>query len=132
MHTSSIDLMSIVSTHIAVRDFIRETTKATDVAVLVPHLEQLAELLPHHFDQEESKGGFLDAIRQSVPGGSEHVSDLVREHDWFRLELPSLLGAATRYEADALSRVQEFALRLHEHERLEARLGVATPDLSNK
>ena len=124
--------MSIVSTHIAVRDFIRVATCAEGVGELVPHLELLSGLLPDHFDQEECPDGFFDAIRSSVPNGSKHVADLIEEHDWFRLHLPGLLKSAAKDEPDALGRIQEFAIRLHEHERLEAQLGVATPALGTK
>ncbi len=114
---------SIVMAHRAVREFVERALQEEDVGALLPQIERVWDILPEHFFYEEQAGGFLDQIRLRAPGGEEHVTRLLAEHRRFESEVPELVDAIRRGDADALERLHEFAHQIREHELLEGLLG---------
>ncbi len=115
---------AIVNAHRVVRETIAGILRASEPESVVAALGELNTVLPHHFRVEERPEGFFDHLRQRSRHAPAEIDALVAEHHVLETTLAALLGADV-HDAEWLSRAQDFARLLSEHEKKEARLGAS-------
>jgi hypothetical protein len=86
-------------------------------------LTELADLCREHMRSEE-QGGYLVSVRERIPGSSEAVEKLQREHVTLQNDLRDMLNIlrcnpdAKTFEQDLVPRLNQWlaAIRSHEHQ----------------
>jgi hypothetical protein len=116
---------SIVNAHLTVRDVTARVAGSHDPTEIAGALRSLARVLPAHFHAEEQVDGFFDHLRRSLDDDAEEeIEALALEHVVMERDLSELLGPGS-HDDGWVARAKDLVRRLQDHERREARLGVA-------
>lgn len=89
-------------------------------------IDDLSEYLKAHFEAEERRGGFFEAVVGAAPRHASRVEELRAEHAELLEQLAAVRGAIQapykEASAEVLERVAAWVKRMRDHEKREGSL----------
>jgi len=114
----------IIATHHQLRAALRRLERLDLPAQMAPALEEFYCVLQRHFEQEETRDGLYDIIRQKAPGRAHSVCDLLAEHRQLLRTVRDLRQLAWESPGSMaiLPEAAELSQLVRDHERREMQL----------
>ena len=107
-----------METHRLIRPLVDVLAESASFDAIADILDELVEVLPPHFEDEEGPGGQLAEIVALLPDREPIVSDLLREHAALSREVAELRRATQ----ELIAQSGAFAERMRAHEATEHQL----------